>query len=206
MATASFIRESLQLLAAQLKRLGFEGASGVFTIQLEDGVRGWLGLNEARDRGDCFDVNPFVGIVDEQLEDRVAALAGANGDPGELPPSVTVHLSYLLPDSGGRSQPWRFCPSDDIDEVAESLVAAVANHGLPYMRILTDRTELARAIREYSFEEARAERLPVLYALMGDVAAARRVLAEELAEVESDTSEAAEEFRRFAAALDRELT
>jgi hypothetical protein len=90
--------------------------------------------------------------------------------------------------------------------VADSLVAAVVGHGLPFARGLTDRMELARAIREYSFEEARAERLPVLYALMGDVATARTVLGEELAQVESDPSEAAEEFRRFAAALERELS
>jgi hypothetical protein len=205
-ATASFINESLQLLSERLKRLGFEESSGVFTIELGENASGWLGLNEARDRGDCFDVNPFVGIVDEQLEERVATLAGRGGGSGELPPSVTRHLAYLLSDSGGRSQPWRFCPDADVDEVADSLVAAVADHGLPFARRLTDRAELARAIREYAFEEARAERLPVLYALMGDVAAARKVLDEELAQVESDPSEAAEEFRRFAAALERELS
>lgn len=205
MATASFINESLQLLGERLQRLGFEEANGVFTIELEDHAKGWLGLNEARDRGDCFDVNPFVGIVDEQLEERVAALAGG-GEDGELPPSVTVHLSYLLPDSGGRSRPWRFCPTDDVGEIAESLVTAVAGHGLPFMRRLADRAELVRAVREHSFEEARAERLPVLYALMGDVPAARAVLRDELAEVESDPSEAAEEFRRYAAALERELS
>lgn len=205
MATESFINECLQLLSERLETLGFVEASGVFTVELDEHAQGWLGLNEAGDRGDCFDVNAFVGIVDEPLEKRVAKLAG--GDPsGELSPSVVVHLSYLLPDGDGRSRPWRFCPGHDVDREADSLVAAVGDYGLPFARSLTDRNELARAIREYSFEEARAERLPVLYALMGDVATARKVLDEELALVESDPSEAAEEFRRFAEALERELS
>jgi hypothetical protein len=205
MATRSFIRESLQLVSERLKRLGFEEDSGFFGIRLDDHALGWLGLNEARDRGDCFDVNPFVGIVDEDLEQRVAALEGREAG-GELPPSVTLHLSYLLPDSGGHSQPWRFCPGEDGDQVAESLVAAVAEYGLAFMQKLTDRTELAQAIRQYSFEEMRAKRLPVLYALMGRVDAARQSLQDELALVESDVSEAADEFRRFAEAFERELT
>jgi hypothetical protein len=65
--------------------------------------------------------------------------------------------------------------------------------------------ELASAIEERSFDEARAERLPLLFALMGDVDRARDALRAELAQVESDSSVAAEEFRRYAARLEREL-
>jgi hypothetical protein len=172
---------------------------------LRRGIKGWVGLNQARDRGrDCFEVNPFVGVVHEELENRVARLTDGAA-AGELPPSVTVHLAYLLPESGGRSRPWRFCANDDLEAVADSLAAAVNDHGLPFMRRLEDPRELASAIEERSFDEARAERLPLLFALMGDVDRARDALRAELAQVESDSSVAAEEFRRYAARLEREL-
>jgi len=200
----SLIAESLQLVALRLQRLGFAGSSGVYTIPVDDQIDGWVGLNEARDRGDCFELNPFVGVVHHALERKVAELTGRTSS--EPSPSVTSHLAYLLPGSAGRSKPWRFCKSEDLAGEADSLTRAVADYALPFMRELSAPDRLAQAIRDLSFEEARAERLPVIYWLAGDKERAREVLQDEVARVETDPSEAGAQFRGFAKRFERELS
>jgi len=204
-ASRTFVTESLQLIRDRLQRLGFDETSeDVYTIDLgTDGIQGWVGLNLATDRGGSVDVNPAIGVVHEELERRVAGLGGGEVED-EAAPSVTVQLGYLTPE--GAYRPWRFSPGEDSTAVADALAEAISTHALPFMRKLTDPAELAAAIRTEAFEEARAERLPVMLLIMGDRDAAPAELEDELAAIEGDESEAAAEYRQYAERLEQQLS
>lgn len=69
--------------------------AGLLTFGSEDPIVGWVGLNVARlGRGPTIELNPVIGIRDNQIEERVADLGGRNRH-AYLPPTVSRSLGYL---------------------------------------------------------------------------------------------------------------
>jgi hypothetical protein len=89
---------------------------------------------------------------------------------------------------------------------ARDLVDAVVAYALPFMRRLTELSQLCEALDQgVGYEHQIAYRRPVAWMLLGDAARARDVLDEFTAKLGARSDLAAEEFRRFSEALTRRL-
>jgi hypothetical protein len=181
-----------------LSQLGFKKRSGeIFTVDVESGVLGWLGLNHAYRRGeDRLEVNPVVGVRHQGVEHLVAELRGAKSN-AYLPPTVSVPLGYLTADR--KYVPWLFERGPTTAEVAADLTSAVARFGVPFMKASSSLSELRRLIEENTgFAHQLVYRQPVVCLLSGDRGAALCVLEASLAELGGRKDPAAVSFRSFA--------
>jgi hypothetical protein len=188
-----------------LAELGFKKRSGeVFTCVLESDVLGWVGLNRAYRQGeDRLEVNPVVGVRHQGVERVVAELRGQMFHPYQ-PPTVSTPLTYLAP--AARYAPWLFDRGPTIPEVAVALVRAVAEHGVPFMRVSMTLGQLRELIeRGQGFAHQLVYRQPVVLLLMGDHVGALRSLDDALAVLGDRGDVAAVEFRSFAERLRQRL-
>lgn len=189
-----------------LAQLGFRKRAGdVFTVELGGDVIGWLGLNRAnrhRPAGE-MGINPVVGVRHQEVERIVADLRGEKFH-AYIPPTVSTSLGYLMPEH--RYRAWVFGAQDGGDHAAE-MVDAVATYALPFMRRMTGLSELCGELdRGLGYEHQVVYRRPVAWMLSGNAAHALRVLEDSSGKLGARNDPAAEEFRRFGAALRQRLT
>lgn len=198
MSSTSLTADVVSAVKGPLGDLGFTKRSGeVFTCVLETDVLGWIGLNRAYRRAeDSLEVNPVVGVRHQAVE-RVVAELRRERFHAYLPPTVSTPLSQLT--QAGRYSPWLFSRGPQIFDLAARLAAAVAEHGLPFMRSASNLEQLYELIkRGQGFAHQLAYRRPVVSLMMGDRVEAERSLEEALADVGDRNDLAALEFRSFA--------
>jgi len=200
------VAEAGEAWRTALVSAGFRKRSGdVFTRQVAADVLGWLGLNRAVSRGDgLLEVNPVVGVRHQVLERVVADLLGERFHE-YIPPTVSVHLGYVMP--GGRYRPWLFGGDVPVGDVAAEMVGAIVACGLPFM---DDRASLSAVVESMSdgrsgVAEQLAFRRPVGYLLLGEPGRAREEVRASLARLGEREDLAAQRFRGFASALERRL-
>jgi hypothetical protein len=194
---AGLTSEVVEHLRGPLGELGFEKRSGeIFTVEVADGVLGWLGLNRAYRRvEDRLEVNPVIGVRHQDVERMVAELRAEKFHPYQ-PPTVSTHLGYLTPER--KYTPWLFQPGATITVQILDLVSAIARFGIPFVRSSTGLDELRQLIEEKTgFAHQLAYRHPVVCLLGGDRNAALRVLEASLDELGDRADAAAVELRSF---------
>lgn len=194
----------LKELHRGLEAVGFKKRAGqVFTIEVADGVLGWLGLNRAsrhRPPGEV-EINPVVGVRHQAVEQLVAELRGEKFHPYQ-PPTVNTPLGYLMPDD--RYRAWII--TDDAEEQAADLVAAVEHYAMPFMKSTSDLAALCRRLDErMGFDHQLVYRRPVAWLLAGDIDRASALLEAAEADLGERDDAAASELRQFAAAFRRRI-
>jgi hypothetical protein len=184
------------VLREPLAALGFRKRAGaIFTIELDEPVIGWLGLNAATEHQSAGDasVNPIVGVRHQTVERIVASLLGERFHP-YVGPTVSTPLGYVMPEQ--RFATWQF-GDDDSRAQADRLLTALEDYGLPFMR---DHTGLD-SIRE-AIEQGNAEfpeyRLPVVLSLLGRDDEAIVIVDARLAELGDADNPFAQDFRAYA--------
>jgi hypothetical protein len=200
-ATVTVDSVVLDAVTPALRGLGFRKRAGsIFTMDVCPGVLGWLGLNRAtrHEPAGEAEVNPVVGVRWQEIE-RVVAQCRGEVFHAYLPPTLSTPLGYLLSEPKYKS--WRFTAAN-ASETAAAVAAAVARHGLPFMRSLAEATELSRRmVGGLGIEQQLIYRRPIALLLAGSAASAREDLESSVASLGRRSDLAAEEFRRFACAL-----
>jgi hypothetical protein len=192
------IAEVVAACRDRLGAAGFKKRSGeIFTVDVADDVLGWLGLNRAVGRSDgLLEINPVVGVRHQVIERALAELKGEKFH-AYLPPTVSVHVGYLMPEK--RYQPWLF---DDrtVPETAESMVHAVETYGIPFMSENASLQSVAElmAAGGIGMREQLSYRVPIAYRLLGDDGRAQEALIAALRDLGDRRDVAAERFRAFA--------
>ncbi len=191
--------DALAVLCEPLEGLGFHKSAGhVYTMELADGVLGWLGLNKATQhrRPGEVEVNLVVGVRHQRVQRLIAELTG---EPFHefLPPTVSTPIGYVMP--AGRYTAWLVGAAGGAD-VTENLVAAVHQFGLPFMRDLVDLGNVRDAI-DKRLGNDREYTLPVVLRLLGDEFAARAALDGAVDALGPRQDAAAARMRRFAEAF-----
>jgi hypothetical protein len=192
-----------QLIATRvlppLHDLGFQG-KGVLTLVLTGSAIGWLGLNRASRHFSPgqFGINPVVGVRHQAVERLIAECRGERFHPS-VPPTLSVPLGYLLPES--RYRLWTF-DEQVADDAARDMAAAVQEYGLPFMRRNTDIEALCRSLEDArGFPEQLAYRRPAAYWLAGKYDEALESLERSLVDLGPRDDPAAIELRRFSRAF-----
>src|SRR5262249_52463542 len=125
---------------------GFRKRTGdIFTRDLGDHALGWVGLNRAtyNNRGP-LDVNPVIGVRDQEVERLLAELLGERFHP-YLPPTVSTPLGYLMPIQWIVT--WTFETLDSVPSQAKDMTEAILTYGLPFMRDTSSRDTLIAMMR-----------------------------------------------------------
>lgn len=192
----------VKICAPLLAEVGFKKRAGaVFTVEVDEDVVGWLGLNRAtqhRPAGEV-EVGPVVGVRHQRVERIVAECRDEGFHPYE-PPTVSTPLGYLLPEA--RYIAWIFGADTPAEDVARGMTSAIEEHGLSFMRTTSTLPELCRRLEEgMGFQHQLAYRRPVALLLAGEGRRARQELDSALDELGDRDDLAAQELRRFAAAL-----
>ena len=133
------------------------------------------------------------------LESMVAELLGAKPH-GYIPATLSNYLGYLMP--GGRYRPWLFGGDVPVGAVADELVAAVAEHGMPYIERRGSLVAIVEAMAGGAgVKELVAFRLPVGYLLLGEPQCATDALKASESVIGDRQDLAAQRFRAFASAF-----
>src|ERR1700690_3262959 len=85
------------VVETQLVAHGFERRkSGIFTIKMSADAIGWIGLNTAtRGQKGFLEINPVVGVRNQQIERLVAELTGEKFDE-ITPPTLCGNTGYMM--------------------------------------------------------------------------------------------------------------
>jgi hypothetical protein len=188
-----------------LVALGFRKRGGqIYTLNLDADVIGWLALGSAtkyQSKG-VVEVWPNIGIRHQSVERIVAELEGRRFHP-YAPPTVIEPLGYLMP--AGRWTTWTVDIADSTAAVRD-LVAAVRNHGVPFMRRNGNLKAIIPLMDAHKgLEHQLIYRRPVAWLLAGDRERARSSLRDEVIRLGDRVDLAAQQFRRFVEALERRL-
>jgi hypothetical protein len=101
-------------------------------MHLTPDVLGWVGftVGKAYEEG-SIDLFPNVGVIHSPLERLVDELREDAND--RLPsPTLTQHIGYLMPQK--TTTHWLYRTSFDLIQTTQSLVKAVQENGIPWMR------------------------------------------------------------------------
>lgn len=182
--------------------LGFKKRTGdVFTHDLSQEVLGWIGLNRAtQGRPRVLEINPVVGLRHQPAERFVAELRGEKFHP-YLPPTLSVHLGYLMPEREYR--PWLFPEAEDPEPRAVRMVQAVSEFGVPFMEENSSLERIVSTIEMSGFgiPEQHHFRLPVMYHLLWRMRSTEEYIAKRLSELGTRDDLAAQHYRCFGEAL-----
>jgi hypothetical protein len=165
-----------------LEQLGLKKReSGIYTIELNDGFLGWLGLPSAVKKG-VIAISPVVGIRHQATHALLSEIMNG-ADHLYLPPTISKGLGFLLPEKKWRE--WYFDTTDDVYSY-QSLVDEISDVALPFMRDNASLLALESMLEEYEyvrFKMDQHERLPVVKFLSGNIDGARSKLEEYIGEV-----------------------
>lgn len=191
-------------LQRRLEAVGFKKRAGqVFTMEVGDGVLGWLGLNRAtrhRPPGEV-EINPVVGVRHQAVEQLVAELRGEKFHAYQ-PPTVSTPLGYLMP--GERYRAWVLTAGTEHE--AADLVEAVEKYAVPFMTATSDLASLCQRLDDrMGFDHQLVYRRPAARLLAGDPDGAKSLLDDAEAELGARDDAAAVELRRYVDAFRRRL-
>jgi hypothetical protein len=187
---------AIELLREPLAELGFRKRAGaIFTVELDDPVIGWLGLNAASEHQPAgqASVNPVVGVRHQTVERIVAELLGERFHP-YVGPTVSTPIGYVMPEQ--RFATWQFGDGDSHAQ-ADQLLTALDDYGLPFMRDHTGLDSIRDAV-EQGDAEFPEYRLPVVLVLLGRDDEATRMIDDRLEELGNADNPFAREFRAYA--------
>lgn len=200
------VAEASAAWRAVFASVGFRKRGGdVYTRKVAAEVLGWLGLNRATGRRDgLLEVNPVVGVRHQAQERVLADLLGERFHE-YIPPTISVHLGYVMPEA--RYRPWLFGGDVPVRDVTAEMVDAIATYGLPFM---DDRASLSVIVKSMSqgragIAEQLAFRRPVGYLLLGEPGRAREQVRVSLDQLGDRADLAAQRFRGFASAFEKRL-
>lgn len=198
----TFVSRVFALAADKLGAIGFEKRKAdIFTLNINEGVVGWLGLNKALYRGGIVQINPVVGIRHQKLETVVADLLGQKPDQ-YVTASISTNVGYLMPEK--KYAAWSFQEGDNGEALVAGMVAAVDKFGRPFM----EQAATLEAIYNTLLNSKRGTppdpldyRIAVASVLLGKRAEAKTFVDAKLREIGNRTDAAAECFRKFAMKL-----
>lgn len=186
--------------ARQLEELGFNRKPHAYTVEVEQGVLGWVGLNRAVRRGDDqLLVNPVIGVRHQALERQVALLVNEPFHP-YLPPSVSAPLSQL----GSRGDHlFREASVRKLDRQVKRMVDALASRASEFFERHASLEGLIGALRsgQFGVPDEVAYRLPVALAMWDRRQEAGEQVRASLESLGQRDDAAARRFRAFAAAF-----
>jgi len=196
----SGIQLTVRALREPLERAGFRKRAGeIFTIVLADDILGWLGLNYAshhREPGQIA-VAPVIGVRHQAVERLVAELRQERFHE-YVPPTISTRIGYVMPNH--REMTWEFGGQYGTEAEAD-LIAAVVDHGIPFMRSLISLPRILEAIND-GFCLYPDYRLPAVLAVMGRLIDARAAVALTLDKLGARNDPAAQQLRDFAIAFE----
>lgn len=196
------IQLAVETLREPLEREGFRKHAGeVFTVTLANGVLGWLGLNyESRHRlpGQVA-IHPVVGIRHQVVEQLVARLRREVFHQYQ-PPTISTLIGYVMP--AHHDIAWEF-GAQSVTTAGADLIAAIVDYGRPFMRSHANLPAILDAINQ-GFCHYPEYRLPAVLKVMGRHDEAEAVIARTVYELGERDDAAAQQLRRFAAALSAE--
>jgi hypothetical protein len=176
---------------------GFRKRDGdLFTYKLSDHALGWVGLNRStyNNRGP-LDVNPVIGVRDQEVERLLAECLGERFHP-YLPPTVSRPLGYLMPAQWIVT--WTFETLESVPEQARDMTEAIVTYGVPFMRDISSRDALIATMRRQPANAMFFDRLPVALWLEGATEEASAMVAQMMAKVWNRSDVWSERYRRFA--------
>ncbi|XVV05955.1 hypothetical protein ACQPW3_11410 [Actinosynnema sp. CA-248983] len=182
--------------ASALRSLGFVGRSGILFRRVNSDASGWVGLNAAsQGLPQVMEVNPVIGVYFERFGELSRALM--DDIPRQPAPLISMPIGYLMPEKTFRT--WRFVEGADIDQGAQSLSSAVAEHGLPFIERYADWNTLSQEVEASQLLKAhqRAKVLPIILAMNGEVSRALEIINGELARLAGAETVYAISYRNF---------
>jgi hypothetical protein len=181
----------------RLVRAGFrKRADDNFTLDLDHRTQGSVALNRAtyHNRGP-LDVNPVIGIRDQEVERLLAELLGERFHP-YWPSTVSRPLGYLTPAQWIVT--WTFETLESVPMQAEDMTQAILTYGIPYMKESSSRDAFIETMRAQPANEMFRYRLPLILWLEGSTEEASAMVDRRMAEVWNRADATAPHYRRFA--------
>jgi hypothetical protein len=182
------LREIERTVGELLAALGFRKhlGGGILTLDLGNGIIGWIGLNHASYPNWGYKINPIVGVRHQELE-RLRAEMNGNKPHQYLGPTLATSLVQLM----GGWRPglgWEFPGSRPVLPVAKSLVEDLREYALPYFAAHDSLEKLTPAIRHGIDPDTAPQRLAIAHLLAGRPDEGERILTAELAKLGTSTS------------------
>lgn len=196
-ASKELVREVLTLAREGLKAAGWRKRAGeIYTRRLSKDALGWLGLSDAKGRGDgLYEIGPNVGVRHQPHRRLLEELDGREFHP-YIPPTIGIHIGYLM--SQRQYTPWLFQEGADNAARVRDMVQAIGRYGLPYMEANSTIGGICETIAASDAHSSSGLMydLPVGYLLLGRNRKAIQVLDRELRKLEDPS-----DYRPFADAL-----
>ena len=190
----------VEALQAPFEAHGFRHRRAhVYTLALPGGVLGVVTLGYIASPGDPWVVTPRpdVGVYHPAVERIVAELGNRKPHP-YAPPTIIRSLGEMA-QQGLFDTAWQ-CGPGRIAEPTATVVAALVEYGLPFLRSHTELPALLAAMRQGWCREPEY-RVPVVLALLGQGAAAQADLDRVAAALGTRADRAAQTWRQFATAF-----
>lgn len=206
-ASKKLISEVMEIARQELGNSGMRkrGQGEIYTCELNQETIGWVGLNRAVGHRDgLLEINPIMGVRHQPLERMLADIVGEKFHPC-IPPSIGVHLGYLMPQK--EYIPWLFADDGGNGIRVKKMVAAIIEYGRPFMEANTTLDALCETMAHSGFGVPHqiAYRLPVAYLMLGQTSVVEGFLRSQLAEIGDRKDPAAQDYREFATRLFRLL-
>ncbi len=193
-----FVKFVFATLHEKLLLLGFvKRKQELFTIPETLDSMGWLGLNRAvRTREGMLEVNPVVGVRNQQLERLVAKLT-AEPFNEFAPPSLSGNIGYMGPNQAYKA--FVFSQNSSVELLARDLVDALTTDGLPFIKNHADLNTLLEALgsARFAMPEPAAYRIPTALHLLGRRQESEEFLKRKIIEIGERTDPAAVRFKAF---------
>ncbi|GAT70884.1 hypothetical protein PS9374_06572 [Planomonospora sphaerica] len=194
-------KEMHYAMKESLKAAGFSAtrSRGIFIQGRESGGSGWLGLNENdSEMPRSLSIDPVVGVRHDKVQEAWAEL-DANSDILKSP-TLFSPLGYLMPEPAYRE--WRFSRDGDHRSTAREITSSVMQYGGPFIERWADWRNFSEGIHETDLllDVNRFIIIPIVRAFDGDVLGAKDMVDQEVARLDSMSSEDvyAKRYRAFA--------
>jgi hypothetical protein len=173
---------------------------------VKSGFSAWLGLNTILGRADGFvGLNPIVGVISDETETLVRRF---DGSAKRWPtPTISISLGYLSPEE--RYIEWLFAGQSEpkLEAEVKKLIEVIRKYGMPFIESNASLPTLVNSLVDgrFTYKESAIYRRPIAHLVLGQKDEARQYVTHEVDAIGQRTDEAADQYRRFAARLLRQL-
>ncbi|MHA4950945.1 hypothetical protein ACX27O_26850 [Micromonospora sp. SD19] len=175
--------ELFAAIAGEMKTLGFRRRKSnyEYLLDLGPGIEGWCSFADSNQGNrSVLRIATFVGVRSQEIEDRIAAWCGdvvPGWDGRFYVPTVSANVGYFT----SQAQWLEHCvdlAGESIEDGIRSNVSDVTKIGLDFMRSHASYEGLIAALKvdKGQLLDRRIERLPLAFALAGDIKGAHREL------------------------------
>jgi len=178
-----------------LESLGFTNHRSIYSLTLDEGRFGWLGLNRATQFG-VLKVHPNVGVGHQAIRDLVEAGRPSPPQSARFPMPVVFTPLYTL--MGGVYVTWDFHPGEDVEPKVRDLVGAVDRVGIPFMHRFVTLDDFIGGLQGQAPGSDGDYTLPAALKLAGRLDEAAIELRKGIEARSGQYGERAESYRRFA--------